>query len=76
MNFKVIITKDEDGFFVASVPYLPGCHTQGKSVEEAMKNIKEAITGYLDIAKKYGDPIPSEDLEIIEATVKVPVTSR
>lgn len=72
MNFKVIITKDEDGFFVASAPSLPGCHSQGKSVEEVMSNIKEAIRGYLDVAKKHGDPIPSEDSEVIETTVKVP----
>jgi len=71
MNFKVFITQDEEGFFVASVPSLPGCHSQGKSVEETTKNIKEAIQGYLVVAKKYGDPIPTDDTDIIETTVKV-----
>jgi predicted RNase H-like HicB family nuclease len=71
MNFRIFITQDEDGVFVASAPSLPGCHSQGKSVEEATKNIKEAIRGWLAVAKKYGDPIPPDDLEIIEATVKV-----
>lgn len=75
MNFKVLITKDEDGYFVASVPSLPGCHSQAKSVEKVMINIKEAIKGYLDVAKKHGDPLPSEDFEIIETTVKVPATT-
>ena len=43
MNFKVLIEKDEDGFFVATVPSLPGCISQGKTEEEAKNNVKEAI---------------------------------
>jgi len=42
-NFTVVIEKCEDGFFIAEVPSLKGCYTQGKTVEEAMKNIKEVI---------------------------------
>ena len=42
-NFKVIIEKDEDGVFVAEVPSLPGCYTQGKTYEEVLERIKEAI---------------------------------
>jgi predicted RNase H-like HicB family nuclease len=42
-EFSVIIEKDEDGFFVASVPTLRGCHTQAKSLDTLMKRIKEAI---------------------------------
>ena len=44
MNFKVMIEKDEDGFYIATVPALPGCISQGKSEKEALKNIKEAIS--------------------------------
>jgi predicted RNase H-like HicB family nuclease len=43
MKFDVIITQDEDGYFVASVPSLPGCHTQARSLEELALQIKEAI---------------------------------
>lgn len=75
MDFKVIITKDEDGYYIASVPSLPGCHSQGKIFEEATKNIKEAITGYISVAKKHGDPIISDSEEIIETTVKIPALS-
>lgn len=50
LNFKVIIEQDEDGYFVASVPGVPGCHTQGKSYEEALKNIKEALELCLEVA--------------------------
>jgi len=41
--FTVIVEKDEDGFYVAEVPDLKGCYTQGKSLEEVLKNIKEVI---------------------------------
>jgi len=43
MRFQVIIELDEDGFYVADVPALPGCHTQGRSFEEALENIREVI---------------------------------
>lgn len=43
LQFKVLIEQDEDGIFVASVPELPGCHTQGKTLEEVRKRIKEVI---------------------------------
>lgn len=48
-NFKIVIEKDEDGLFVASVPALSGCHTQGKTYEEAMKRIEEAIKLNLEV---------------------------
>ncbi len=43
-EFNVVIEQDEDGFFVASVPALRGCHTQARSLDVLMKRIKEAIT--------------------------------
>ena len=43
LNFTVLIEQDEDGIFVAKVPDIPGCYTQGKTVEQAMERIKEAI---------------------------------
>jgi predicted RNase H-like HicB family nuclease len=47
MNIKVLIEKGEDGYFVASVPALKGCWSQGKTKEEALRNIREAIDLYL-----------------------------
>lgn len=46
-KFTVIIEKDEDGWFVSDVVGLPGCHTQGKSIEQLMERTKEAIRAYL-----------------------------
>ena len=43
MKFDVIITKDQDGYFVACVPSLSGCHTQARSLEELEPRIKEAV---------------------------------
>lgn len=54
-NFKVIIEQDEDGVFIAEVPAIPGCYTQGKTYEEAVKGIKEVIELCLEEAKD--DPV-------------------
>lgn len=50
-NFTVLIEKDEDGVYVGSVPALRGCHTQGKTMDELLKNIKEAIELCLEVDK-------------------------
>lgn len=50
-QFKVLIERDEDGFFVASVPALPGCHTQAKNLPELMDRVRDAIRLSLRVAK-------------------------
>lgn len=50
-QFKVIVEQDEDGYFVASVPALPGCYTQAKTLQELSKRIREAILLCLEVAK-------------------------
>jgi len=44
-----VIEQDEDGFFVATVPALPGCHTQAKSLDKLYARVKEAVALYLDV---------------------------
>ena len=67
MKFRVIIQQDEDGMFVAECTSLPGCISQGKTREEALENIRDAITGYLESLKKHNEPIPPPiDEEIVE----------
>ena len=48
MKLKIVLEKGEDGYIVASVPSLPGCHSQGKTKQEALKNIREAISQSID----------------------------
>jgi len=47
-EFSVVILEDESGGYIAIVPELPGCHTQGDSLDEVMRNIREAIELYLE----------------------------
>lgn len=49
MKIEVIIEKGESGYYVAEVPALPGCISQGKTIEETKINIKEAITGWIEV---------------------------
>ena len=63
LKYRVIIEKDEDGVLVARVPDLPGCATEGKTREELMVNVKEAIQAYLEALKEHGDPVPIASLE-------------
>ena len=52
-EFHVIIEKDADGYFVASVPELKGCHTQAKSLDTLMKRIREAIELCLEVGERH-----------------------
>ena len=60
MRFTVVLERQDDGGFVASVPSLPGCVSQGDSRDEAMKNVREAIEVYIEDCRESGEPIPSE----------------
>lgn len=60
LKFNILFELDEDGYFVASVPALPGCYTQGKTLEEARRRIEEAIKLCLKDDSDYSDyPQPS-----------------
>lgn len=61
MKFAVVVEKDEDGYCVASVPELPGCHTQARTLDELTERIKEAIEVYLE-AEGYR---PREGVELV-----------
>lgn len=70
MKYRVLIEPDEDGVFVASVPALPGCVSQGSSRDEALANIREAIGGYLESLRAHDEPIPPAiSEEIVEVAV-------
>lgn len=54
-KFNVVIEKDEDNYYIASVPSLPGCHTQAKNLDDLMKRVKEAIELYLEVEGSAAD---------------------
>lgn len=62
---QVIIYPGEDGYWVAECPSLPGCISQGKTKEEAITNIKEAIQGYVAALEEDGLTVPEERFETI-----------
>lgn len=67
MKYRVIIEQDENGIFVANVPALPGCLSQGTTRSEVLKNIQEAIEVYLESLKEHNGPVPlSINEEIVE----------
>lgn len=70
MKYRVIIEQDEDGIFVAEVPSLPGCVSQGTTRLEVLANVREAIEVYLESLVAHGEPVPpSISEEIIEVAV-------
>jgi len=64
---QVIIYPGEDGCWVAEVPSLPGCISQGRTKEEALNNTKEAIQTYIDALKEDGIAVPEERFDALLA---------
>jgi predicted RNase H-like HicB family nuclease len=70
VKYRVFIEQDEDGMFVAEVPALPGCISQGNTREEALRNIQEAIIVYLESLKAHNEPIPPPiNEEVVEVAL-------
>jgi len=70
MEYKVLIHKAEEGEHWAEVPAIPGCFSQGETVEEALKNVREAIEAHLQALREEGQEIPGEG-EVLLARVEV-----
>lgn len=70
MKYRVVINPDEEGIYVAEAPSLPGCISQGATRQEALANIKEAITGYVESLEAHGEPVPPP---ITEEIIEVPM---
>lgn len=70
LNYTVLIEQDENGIYIAKVPDIPGCYTQGKNVEQAMGRVKEAIQVCLE-AEELEDILPLKFIGIQQVEVKV-----
>ena len=62
---QVLIHPGEDGYWVAECPSLPGCVSQGATREESIRNIQEAIEGYIAVLREDGLPVPEDKLEAL-----------
>ena len=71
MRYTVLMDKNEIGGYTVTVPSLPGCVSQGDNWDEALKNIEEAIAGYIETLKILKKPVPVE----VEVTLKNPVVA-
>jgi predicted RNase H-like HicB family nuclease len=69
MKLRVLIEQDETGYFTAEVPALTGCISQGKTKEEALANISEAIEGWLDVMEQKQIGVKIDPLRLIEVRV-------
>ena len=63
-EYTIVIEKDEDGFYVGSVPGLPGCHTQGTSIDQLIERMEEAIALWHEVKGGEGEATPSP-LELV-----------
>ena len=66
---QVVVYPGEDGWWVAECPSLPGCVSQGRTREEAIENIKEAIRGYVKALEEDGLPVPDERFSVLVVAV-------
>ena len=67
-QYAVVIHQDQEGGYWAEVPALPGCYSQAETVEELMVNVREAITGVLEVMKEQGQR-PESNIQILDLAV-------
>lgn len=67
-RFAIVIHEDPEGGFWGEVPALPGCYSQGESIEELLENIREAISGVLEIMKEQGRQ-PEANIQILDVAI-------
>ncbi|UTA66789.1 type II toxin-antitoxin system HicB family antitoxin [Emticicia sp. 21SJ11W-3] len=73
-NYKVHITKQEDGGYMANIPSLQHCFSFGETIEEAIEHVREALEGVLMVMEEKGLPIP-DDNDVIEASITISESS-
>ena len=71
MRYSVVVHRAEEGGFWVEVPALPGCYSQGESVEEVLENVQEAIELYLEVLRDEGRDAPKDDDVVFQVSVAV-----
>ncbi len=74
LNFTVVYEEAEEGGYIARVPALPGCMTQGETLKQAESMVRDAIKAYCASLKIHGEPVPQEGPEII-GTISIPLAA-
>ena len=73
MKYAVVLSRDDEGNWLASVPAFPGCHTWGQTRDEALANAREAVEGCIESLRASGEAIPEEttppEIEFVQAAV-------
>ena len=64
-HFNIVLRPEPEGGFTAMVPILPGCVTYGRTLAEAKKMAKDAISGYIESLQKHKEPIPTDDESLV-----------
>jgi len=64
-HFNIIFRPEPEGGFTAMVPALPGCVTYGRTLVEARKMVKDAISGYIESLRKHKEPIPTDEETLV-----------
>jgi predicted RNase H-like HicB family nuclease len=68
-KYLVYLQPADEGGYIVSCPALPGCVTQGETVEEALEMVRDAIEGYIESLRKHGEPVPpglEDEIEKVE----------
>lgn len=73
LNYTVILEPAEEGGYIVYVPALPGCVTQGETIEEALEMAKDSIYGYLETLKEMGEEIPIEKEKFIVSKIELKI---
>ncbi|HMQ79694.1 MAG TPA: type II toxin-antitoxin system HicB family antitoxin [Ignavibacteria bacterium] len=70
LNYRLLLKKEPEGGYTVTVPSLEGCVTYGETVDDCIKNAREAIELYVETLKEFNEPIPTED-DILEYTLRL-----
>jgi antitoxin HicB len=68
--YRIVLRKELEGNYTASVPALPGCITWGENIEHALEMAKDAVKGYIAVLQEEGEPVPNDN-ETLEYTLQV-----